>query len=129
MTIYKGRCLCGDTRFKIAAQPFGSHTCSCNMCQRWSGAHTLAWVSFKGALEFTGKHNSLDFYQSSIHAKRGRCKTCGSPIEVLDIRYPGETCIVLASFFPASLAKIPTPDEWHNASNNVPDWWHLKIGS
>lgn len=98
------------------------------MCQKWAGAPTVAWVSFKGALEFTGKHKELAYYQSSKHAKRGRCKTCGSPIEVLDDRYPGETCVVMSSLYPASLDKIGVPDEWHNASGKVPNWWHLEIG-
>lgn len=125
---YKGRCLCGDTQYGIKAEPFGSHTCSCTMCQRWAGAPTVPWVSFKGSLEFTGKHKSLDYYQSSKDAKRGRCRTCGSPIEVLDDRCPGETCIVMNSLYPASLTRIPVPKEWHNASGKVPNWWHLEIG-
>tara|TARA_X000000950_G_scaffold145053_3_gene179358 strand:+ start:354 stop:683 length:330 start_codon:yes stop_codon:yes gene_type:complete len=98
------------------------------MCQRWAGAPTVPWVSFKGALEFTGKHKRLQYYQSSKHAKRGRCKTCGSPIGVLNDRYPEEVCIVLSSLQPASLAKINVPAEWHNANAKVPIWWHLEIG-
>lgn len=124
---YKGRCLCGDTQFSIKGEPFAPHTCSCTMCQRWAGAPTVPWVSFKGNLNFTGKHKSLHYYQSSKDAKRGRCKTCGSPIEVLDDRYPGETCIVVSCLLPASLAKINIPNEWHNSSSKVPNWWHLKI--
>ena len=128
MTTFKGRCLCGDTQYSIKAEPFAPHTCSCTMCQRWAGAPTVPWVSFKGALEFTGKHKRLQYYQSSKHAKRGRCRTCGSPIGVLNDRYPGEVCIVLSSLQPASLAKINVPAEWHNANAKVPIWWHLEIG-
>lgn len=128
MSTYKGRCLCGDTQYRIRAEPFAPHTCSCTMCQRWAGAPTVSWVSFKGALEFTGKHKGLDYYQSSKHAKRGRCKTCGSPIEVLDERYPGETCVVILSLHPSSLAKSPVPNDWHTAAENVPSWWMLEIG-
>lgn len=130
MTIYtyKGRCLCEATQYSIEAKPFTPHTCSCTMCQAWTGAPTVPWVSFKGSLKFTAKHKSLDYYRSSKDAKRGRCRTCGSPIEVLDNRYPGETCVIMTSLYQSSLAKIDAPDEWHNEASKVPNWWHLEIG-
>jgi len=99
------------------------------MCQRWAGAPTVPWVSFKGNLQFTGKHKSLDYYQSSQETKRGRCRTCGSPIGVLNDRYPGDICVVLCSLYPASMAKIHVPNEWHSAGGKVPYWWHLEIGA
>lgn len=125
---FKGRCLCGATQYSIAAEPFAPHTCSCTMCQQWAGAPTVPWVSFKGSLTLTGEHKSLSYYESSQGVQRGRCKTCGSPIEVLDERYPGETCIIMTSLEPESLAKVGIPNEWHNEAGNVPSWWQLDVG-
>lgn len=124
---YTGCCLCGATQFSITAKPFAPHTCSCTMCQQWAGAPTVPWVSFKGSLTFTGEHKSLSYYRSSQGVQRGRCKTCGSPIEVLDERYPGETCIVMTSLEPESLAQAGIPNAWHNEADNVPSWWQLVI--
>ncbi len=90
------------------------------MCQRWARAPTVPWVSFKGIPKFTGKHKSLQFFQFSEHAQRGRCRTCGFPIAVLEDRYAGQIGIVLLSLQPASLAKINVPDEWHNAQSKLP---------
>lgn len=124
---FHGRCLCGDTEYSITEEPFAPHTCSCTMCQRWAGAPTVPWVSFKGSLELSGLHKELDYYESSKGVRRGRCKTCGSPIEVLDERYPGETCVVMASLLPSSLAMAGVPSEWHYEAEKVPSWWHLEI--
>lgn len=124
---YTGRCLCGATQYTITSEPFAPHTCSCTMCQLWAGAPTVPWVSFKGRLTFTGAHKSLSYYESSPGVQRGRCMTCGSPIEVLDERYPGETCVVMLSLTPESLERVAVPDEWHFEADKVPSWWRFKI--
>lgn len=124
---FTGRCLCGATQYSIRGEPFAPHTCSCTMCQRWAGAPTVPWVSFKGSLSFTGDHRRLAYYESSPGVNRGRCQTCGSPIEVLDERYPGETCVVIMSLSEESLARIATPNDWHFEADNVPGWWRLEI--
>lgn len=124
---YTGSCLCGATKYSIKAEPFAPHTCSCTMCQRWAGAPTVPWVSFKGSLTFTGDLTELAYYLSSPGVRRGRCQTCGSPIEVLDERYPGETCVVMTSLCPDSLSRVAAPNDWHYEAENVPDWWQLEI--
>lgn len=44
--IRTGGCLCGSIRFETRAVPRNAHTCSCEICQRHSGATSLIWVEF-----------------------------------------------------------------------------------
>ncbi|HEJ7945665.1 TPA: hypothetical protein SMI10_001874 [Serratia liquefaciens] len=43
---YSGGCLCGHIRFQAVGLPGNPHSCSCEFCQRHSGAPTLCWVEF-----------------------------------------------------------------------------------
>ena len=52
---YEGGCLCGNIRFRATGPADWPHTCSCKMCQRHSGALTVAWVEFpRDRVEWTG---------------------------------------------------------------------------
>lgn len=44
--IRTGGCLYGSIRFETRAVPRNAHTCSCEICQRHSGATSLTWVEF-----------------------------------------------------------------------------------
>lgn len=53
--VLKGGCLCGHVRFEAKGKPGKAHTCSCSMCQKHSGAITVAWVEYpKAAVSWTG---------------------------------------------------------------------------
>ena len=41
--VYIGGCLCGSIRF-TASSPNNSHTCSCDICRKHTGAPTVVWV-------------------------------------------------------------------------------------
>jgi len=52
---YTGGCACGRVSFSISGKASFPHFCSCNVCQRWSGAPVVAWVDFPlNALDWTG---------------------------------------------------------------------------
>ena len=43
--VYIGGCLCGSIRF-TASSPNNSHTCSCDICRKHTGAPTVVWIEF-----------------------------------------------------------------------------------
>lgn len=53
--VYIGGCLCGSIRF-TASSPNNSHTCSCDICRKHTGAPTVVWIEFDAEnVEWTGK--------------------------------------------------------------------------
>ena len=57
MTVYVGGCSCGFIRFEAGGEAANPHSCSCELCQRHSGAASLAYrVSQRhGALDGRGR--------------------------------------------------------------------------
>ena len=73
----EGGCLCGDTRYQVAGEPFSVCLCHCRSCQRASGGAFVPWLSIgKKNFQFTGadpaKHNSSDGVMRTFC---GRCGT------------------------------------------------------
>ena len=84
-TIRNGGCLCGSIRFEAKGEPGNPHTCSCDICQRHSGAPSLAWVEFgKDAVTWTGEGGAPSTFRSSDYSSRAFCPTCGSTLGALD---------------------------------------------
>lgn len=46
MSEFDGGCLCNATTYIAKGEPQNPHLCSCTMCQKSSGAPTVAWVEF-----------------------------------------------------------------------------------
>ncbi|MFB7145948.1 GFA family protein [Agrobacterium deltaense] len=84
-TIRNGGCLCGSIRFEAKGEPGNPHTCSCDICQRHSGAPSLAWVEFgKDAVTWTGEGGAPSTFRSSDYSSRAFCPTCGSTLGAID---------------------------------------------
>lgn len=49
MATHDGGCLCGRVRFRVTAEALDSGYCHCRMCQRNSGAPTVAWAQLSSA--------------------------------------------------------------------------------
>ncbi len=72
MLKYDGGCLCGKTTYTAIDEAMNPHLCSCTMCQKSSGAPTVAWLEFPlKTFEWTGESPGL--YQSSEKTKRCFC--------------------------------------------------------
>ena len=72
-----GHCLCGGVRFHVRPKRMAMDVCHCGQCRRWTGG---AWMSVECApdsLVIEGEA-SLSLYESSNHAERGFCTTCGT---------------------------------------------------
>ncbi len=83
--IRTGGCLCGSIRFETRAVPRNAHTCSCEICQRHSGATSLTWVEFNADdVLWTGPGGTPSTYRSSDYSSRAFCAACGSTLGAID---------------------------------------------
>ncbi|MFE3105262.1 GFA family protein [Nocardia tengchongensis] len=74
--MYEGGCLCGKIRFRADAEAIWPHLCSCEHCQKLSGAPVVAWVSFPAAsFTWTGQPK---WFATHPTTDRGFCGECGS---------------------------------------------------
>lgn len=120
---YKGGCLCKKTTFTARGAPINPHLCSCTMCQKSSGALTVAWVEFPlTTFQWTGE-NKPGFYQSSEKTQRCFCQKCGGLLGTLNDGYPN-VCITIASLDNPELIR---PDKQHSYKESAPCWWQVSI--
>lgn len=88
MKAYTGSCLCGYISYAVSGEPSFPHLCSCHMCQKWSGAPTVAWVEFPiKNVQWDGAGGEPTFYRSSAKTRRGFCPKCGGTLCALDDGY------------------------------------------
>ena len=119
---YEGTCLCGETTFTAYGKPSNPHLCSCTMCQKSSGALTVAWVEFP--LEgFEWTKNKPNLYQSSPKTQRCSCKRCGCLMGAINEGY-SNICITIATLKNPSAI---VPSEQHSYKDSAPVWWKVEI--
>jgi len=122
---YEGGCLCGSIRFRAQGPAGWPHTCSCRMCQRHSGALTLAWAEFpRDRVEWTGPGGAPAVWRSSYRSSRAFCPSCGSTLGAMDDA--PVIALVIGSFdAPNRQALAPVG---HSYVSSRPRWWHVVIG-
>lgn len=119
-----GGCLCGDVRFEVEAPVQKPHTCSCRICQRHTGALTLAWVEFaKDDVEWNGPGGMPTLWRSSEFSSRAFCPACGSSLGAVDDE-PVVALLVGAFDVPKDKALIPT---YHSYRSSAPRWWCVQV--
>ncbi len=123
---YSGGCLCGHIRFEATPPAEFPHTCSCSMCQRHSGALTVAWVEFPAAsVRWTGPGGAPATWRSSKASSRAFCARCGSTIGAIDDA--PVIALTLGAFdTPGAAALRPTS---HSNISKRPRWWSLSTDS
>jgi hypothetical protein len=124
--IYEGGCLCGDIRFvatmTAALSALKPHTCSCTLCQRHSGALTVAWVEFPSAdVAWTGPGGAPATWRSSAWSGRAFCKNCGSTIGAIDDK--PVIALVLGVFDTPNRKELVSTS--HAYVTKRPKWWHV----
>lgn len=121
--IYEGGCLCGQIRFKATGPAEFPHTCSCDMCQRHSGALTVAWVEFPSKnVEWTGPGGAPATFRSSKKSSRAFCPVCGATIGAIDDA-PVIALVTGGFDDPSAEALRPTK---HSFPKQRPKWWSVK---
>lgn len=120
---YSGGCLCGQTTFIARGKPSNPHLCSCTMCQRSSGAPTVAWVDFPlDSFAWNGTRKP-GLYQSSQNTQRCFCSNCGGLLGALNTG-SSTVCITIASLNNPNLI---VPGAQHSYKESAPIWWKVKI--
>jgi hypothetical protein len=92
------------------------------MCQRHSGALTLAWVEFPAdSVTWTGPGGAPATYRSSDFSSRAFCATCGSTLGAIDDA--PVVALMLGVFdHPGADELKPTA---HSYADGCPDWWKI----
>lgn len=115
-----GGCLCGAVGYRISAAPIDAGYCYCRICQKSSGALTLAWltVAIHG---FAYTHGNPIRFHSSPHRQREFCGLCGAQLAFRRSR--------LAKMVDVTLASLHTPDrmwpEYHIWTQSQRPWLEI----
>ncbi len=86
---FGGRCLCGQFRFRVHADPVWVGYCHCESCRRSTGAAVATFVGV-AAEHFEITAGTRAHYESSPGVRRSFCPTCGTPLSYEGERFPGE---------------------------------------
>ncbi len=121
--VYIGGCLCGSIRF-TASSPNNSHTCSCDICRKHTGAPTVVWIEFDAEnVEWTGKAGKPTTWRSSETSCRAFCPHCGSSVGAID---DAPVIALLAGAFDDPNDEDLAP-EFHSFSDMQPAWWQKNV--
>lgn len=71
-----GKCQCGAIRYEAEGEPAHSAICHCSDCRASAGAPMVGWALFPQ--DKVTIHGDPVRYQSSEHATRHFCGTCGT---------------------------------------------------
>jgi hypothetical protein len=74
-----GGCQCGAVRYRLHAEPAGAHLCHCRMCQKAFGSYFAPWGGVP-LDKFELTRGAPAIFRSSVHAERGFCSDCGTPL-------------------------------------------------
>lgn len=77
---HTGGCLCGRVTYKIKSKLKNIVACHCKQCRVWSGHIWASTACPIDKLSITSNVESLSWYISSDHARRGFCNKCGSSL-------------------------------------------------
>jgi len=92
----KGRCLCGDIRYRCPGPIAPPTLCHCESCRRAAGAHVVGWLTVPlAAVEFTSGEPLI--YQSSASVRRGFCGRCGTPLTYWSAKRRDEIDLTIAT--------------------------------
>lgn len=92
----QGGCLCGGVRYRITGTIPPAVHCHCSMCRRGSGGTVVTWVEIAlNRFKFT--HGEPRVYQSSGHARRGFCPTCGAQLTFYSSNDPESIDVTVVS--------------------------------
>lgn len=121
--LYTGGCLCGAVRFEAIGPAGAPHTCSCRMCQRHTGALTVAWVEFASdRVKWIGAAGRPSVHRSSDYSTRAFCAACGSSLGAIDDN-PVVALLLGAFDKPNARELMPTR---HSYRGGRPRWWHIE---
>lgn len=118
-TLLSGGCLCGHITF-TAANPGASHSCSCDLCQKHTGAQSVIWLEFDADdVQWTGEGGRPAVWRSSEASSRAFCPRCGSSLGAID---DGPVIALLSGVFDQNQDARFAPAS-HSFEDMKPQWW------
>ena len=116
----KGGCLCGRVRYSIDTDPIDAGFCHCSVCQRSSGAPSIAWMTipFSG-FKYTG--GDVGIFHSSDRFQREFCPFCGTQIAFRAKSNPVHIDITLCSLDDSSAVE----PQYHIWCQSRASWLHV----
>lgn len=116
---FTGGCLCGQIRFRLAAEPGPSRICWCRDCQRISSNGTVNAVFPSEAIEISGAPAAYQKAADSGNMVTRRfCPACGTQLFSDSTGRPGLTVVRLGTLDEPSAIR-PTANIW---SASAPAW-------
>lgn len=97
-----GGCSCGAVRYQSDAAPTEGFYCHCRTCQKHFGNLFGAFVRMARA-SFRFTKGEPQYYRSSEVARRGFCRSCGSPLVFV---YDGN------GDFWVAIGSLDHPEDW-----------------
>jgi hypothetical protein len=91
-----GGCACGRIRFTARIEDDEAYLCHCRMCQRASGAVSLAMKNVQQ--EDVSWEREPDHFQSSPIARRGFCSACGTSLTFQYLQGSSKVDLLVATF-------------------------------
>ena len=93
---YEGGCLCGQVRWRAAAEPANVRVCHCRECRKATGGPFFARAIFLAqGFEQTGQTTR---WPTSPRIDRLSCARCGTPLFAAPKDPPARTGVSLATF-------------------------------
>ncbi|HLZ77842.1 MAG TPA: GFA family protein [Sphingomonas sp.] len=115
-----GGCLCGVVRYTVSAEPLGSRTCWCRLCQYLaSGSATVNAIFPADAVTITGPLKTFaGIADSGCHMMRGFCPECGTQVSSIAAERPHLMVLRTGTLDNPNRVR-PTDIIWTSAA---PDW-------
>lgn len=133
MSLVKGRCLCGQTRFEYSGDPNWVLHCHCESCRRATSSPMTTWISVPNE-NFALTAGTPSTYSSSPGVTRMFCSNCGSPLSFETEKMPGEIHLYAASLDDPT-AVIPTCHvfeeeriDWFEVHDQLPRYATTRMG-
>lgn len=118
-TPYLGGCLCGQIRFRIAAEPAAARVCWCRDCQRLAANGTANALFTTDAIEIHGEPARFDKPADSGNTVTRRfCPRCGTQLFADSTGRPGFTVVRIGTLDEPSRVR-PGANIW---TASAPAW-------
>lgn len=125
MNDYLGGCLCGQVRFRIAAEPVVARICWCKDCQHLAGNGAVNAVFPSDAIACEGTLAEFTrTAESGNQVRRRFCPACGSQVFGNSTGRQGLTVVRVGTLDEPSRVR-PTANIW---SSSAPSWACLDPG-
>ena len=112
-----GGCACGRVRYTATIHDDDAYLCHCRMCQRASGAVSLAFKNVKQAQ--VAWEQEPDWYDSSPIAVRPYCRECGTSLGFKFKEGSDKMDLTVASFDDPSRFR----PKWHFGAESIQRPW------